>query len=552
MEDVIQKENNNSLTDSIDADLIFQNKKLLSPCIESFKSIILSSSDFIKIKNNIIKNCQEGKINELLIRPITWKIILNIFPCDKISSIKNWVEITKKERLDYINKKYSKENNNSTKKSKEYFGDPLSTKTTENNTNLNNKNNNDWDNFFNNNKLKDIIQRDVDRTFQSNPLFRINFIKQILLNVLFIWSKENFELSYRQGMSDILGMILIALFPFYFPINNENNLDSLNFISDEMIYDPLKFSKSFYLFFHDEKYFECDIFIIFKHLMNNGLISFYQNKFEIQDYKNFELFEKIYTEYNYANLKYDFIYLKCNKIVKEYIKIYDQQLFDSLIKNEIDCTTFLQKWLKCLLCREFSYEDTFCFWDAIFVENYIKENNNFDFLDFLCAAMIINVKNSIIGHNLEESLYILFNYPKIESSIYLLKLAYKIRSFIERKNFEEENKMNIISKSNDDKNQNNNNVNKNNNDNKEEMIDKSENKKRNPFFNLFGKNKDKDKQLIQTDFQKNFSDESFNTKDKKILNKLYEINNKYKKKFDKNDYSDFTFILNILEEKFNK
>jgi hypothetical protein len=84
------------------------------------------------------------------------------------------------------------------------------------------------------------------------------------------------------------------------------------------------------------------------------------------------------------------------------------------------------------------------------------------------------------------------------------------------------------------------------------MIDKSENKKRNPFFNLFGKNKDKDKQLIQTDFQKNFSDESFITKDKKILNKLYEINNKYKKKFDKNDYSDFTFILNILEEKFNK
>ena len=80
--------------------------------------------------------------------------------------------------------------------------------------------------------------------------------------------------------------------------------------------------------------------------MNNGLISFYQNKFEIQDYKNFELFEKIYTEYNYANLKHDFIYLKCNKIVKEYIKKYEQQLFDSLTKIEIDCSTFLQKWLK--------------------------------------------------------------------------------------------------------------------------------------------------------------------------------------------------------------
>ena len=550
MENIIEKDNN-SLSDSIDADLIFENKKLLSPCIESFKLIILSSNDFTITKNNLIKNCQEGKINELLIRPITWKIILNIFPCDKITSIKNWVEITKKERIEYINKKYSKENNNLKKKSKDFSGDPLSNTNIENNTDLKNKNNNDWDNYFNNNKLKDLIQRDVDRTFQRNPLFRINFIKQILLNVLFIWSKENFELSYRQGMSDILGMILIALFPFYFPINNENNLDSLNFISDEMIFDPLKFSKSFYLFFHDEKYFECDIFIIFNHLMKNGLISFYENKFEIQDYKNFELFEKIYTDYNYINLKHDFIYLKCTKIIKDYLKIYDQQLFDSLNKNEVDCTTFLQKWLKCLLCREFSYEDTFTFWDAIFVENYIKNNYNFDFLDFICVAMIENIKNRLMDHNLEDCLHILFNYPKTESPINLLKLAYKIRSFVERKNFEEENQMNIISNSNEDIKQKNNNINI-NKDVKEEMIDKSEGKKRNSFLNFFSKNKDKDKKLVDSDFQKNFSDESFISQDKKILNRLNEINNKYKKKFDKKDYSDFTFILNVLEEKFKK
>ena len=550
MENIIEKDNN-SLSDSIDADLIFENKKLLSPCIESFKLIILSSNDFTITKNNLIKNCQEGKINELLIRPITWKIILNIFPCDKTSSIKNWVEITKKERIEYINKKYSKENNNLKKKSKDFSGDPLSNTNIENNTDLKNKNNNDWDNYFNNNKLKDVIQRDVDRTFQSNPLFKIDFIKKILLDVLFIWSKENLELSYRQGMSDILGMILIALFPFYFPISNDKDLDSLNFLSDEMIFEPLKFCKSFYLFFHDEKYFECDIFIIFNHLMKNGLISFYENKFEIQDYKNFELFEKIYTDYNYINLKHDFIYLKCTKIIKHYLKIYDQQLFDSLNKNEVDCTTFLQKWLKCLLCREFSYEDTFTFWDAIFVENYIKNNYNFDFLDFICVAMIENIKNRLMDHNLEDCLHILFNYPKTESPINLLKLAYKIRSFVERKNFEEENQMNIISNSNEDIKQKNNNINI-NKDVKEEMIDKSEGKKRNSFLNFFSKNKDKDKKLVDSDFQKNFSDESFITKDKKILNRLNEINNKYKKKFDKKDYSDFTFILNVLEEKFKK
>jgi hypothetical protein len=132
-----------------------------------------------------------------------------------------------------------------------------------------------------------------------------------------------------------------------------------------------------------------------------------------------------------------------------------------------------------------------------------------------------------------------------------LKLAYKIRSFVERKNFEEENQMNIISNSNEDIKQKNNNINI-NKDVKEEMIDKSEGKKRNSFLNFFSKNKDKDKKLVDSDFQKNFSDESFISQDKKILNRLNEINNKYKKKFDKKDYSDFTFILNVLEEKFKK
>lgn len=523
-------QDNESLSFSIDANIIFENKKLLSPCVESFKLIILSSKDFTEIQSNLIKNCQEGNIENLLLRPITWKILLNILECNKTTTIKTWIEKTKKDRIDYLKKKYDK---NEKKQYKKFEGDPLS---------INNNNNNNWDLYFNDNKLKEIIQKDVNRTFQNNTLFRIDYIKKILLDILFIWSKENINLSYRQGMSDILGMILLCFFPYYFSTNNNN--DNLNNINDEMIFEPLKYSKSFYLFFHNEKYFECDLFIIFDSIMKEGLINFYKFNNNILDYKKFELFDQIYTDYNYVNLKDDFFYLKCNKIIKEYLKIYDFQLYDFLNKKEIDCVIFLEKWLKCLLCREFSNNETFIFWDAIFAENYIKGNKNFDFLDFICVSMIENIKNNIIDENKECCYSLFFNYPKINSAVDLLKLAYKIRSNIDTKIFEEKNK--FLHESD----------NKNNdyslNINSAEMINQSNyQKNNNKYLDFFGV-EEKEREILETDFQKNFSDETQFSQEQKIINKLNEINNKYKSNFNPNDKLDFNFIIETLKKKFKK
>ena len=46
-------------------------------------------------------------------------------------------------------------------------------------------------------ELKNDIKKDVERTFQDNPLFHEPTIVKLLTNILFVWSKINADISYR-------------------------------------------------------------------------------------------------------------------------------------------------------------------------------------------------------------------------------------------------------------------------------------------------------------------------------------------------------------------
>ena len=46
-----------------------------------------------------------------------------------------------------------------------------------------------WNNYFENNDLKNEIKKDVDRTYSDKEFFSNLKIKGLLSNILFIWSK---------------------------------------------------------------------------------------------------------------------------------------------------------------------------------------------------------------------------------------------------------------------------------------------------------------------------------------------------------------------------
>ena len=57
-------------------------------------------------------------------------------------------------------------------------------------------------------ELREIIKQDIDRTLQDIDFFTKQEIKDNLSNILYLWSKDNSDFSYRQGMNEILAVLV--------------------------------------------------------------------------------------------------------------------------------------------------------------------------------------------------------------------------------------------------------------------------------------------------------------------------------------------------------
>ena len=56
------------------------------------------------------------------------------------------------------------------------------------------------------------IKKDVERTYQELSFFQDQAILKLLSSVLFVWSKFNPEISYKQGMNELLASIVWVYF----------------------------------------------------------------------------------------------------------------------------------------------------------------------------------------------------------------------------------------------------------------------------------------------------------------------------------------------------
>ena len=85
------------------------------------------------------------------------------------------------------------------------------------------------------------------------------------------------------------------------------------------------------------------------------------------------------------------------------------------------------RWLRCILSREFEIKDTLLFWDYIFGGIETKHRTDrrcqgLDYLetdidpliniDYLCTAMIVNIKQDLLESDFSMCLAYLLNYPK--------------------------------------------------------------------------------------------------------------------------------------------
>ena len=284
--------------------------------------------------------------------------------------------------------------------------------------------------------LLSLIKLDVDRTFQDLDLFHDNKVKEILCKILYVFSKDNPNPSYCQGMNEILGTLFYCFLSSFrfnkFTKEEQNENNNGKITNEEMLYSYLV----------DNNYIENDLFIIYSELMSRDMTLLYT--YNEDKYK-----KKNDINYDLKNLKEEDLELSNESdLIKRIKKIFyinlpklDKQYFEFLF-GSIEPNLFLLRWLLCILDREISLKHVLWIWDNIFFYEFIeftfikkdsekeKENgkhiNRLNFLDVVCLSMIMDLKPLVQSGDQSIMLCRFMKFPNEKNIRQIIKEAIKL------------------------------------------------------------------------------------------------------------------------------
>ncbi|XP_003387077.1 PREDICTED: TBC1 domain family member 13-like [Amphimedon queenslandica] len=105
------------------------------------------------------------------------------------------------------------------------------------------------------------------------------------------------------------------------------------------------------------------------------------------------------------------------------LKDRDTEIHKNLIDKEIDPAFFGFRWITLLLSQEFLLPDVIRLWDSLF-----SDSERFDFLIYVCTAMIICIRTDILAADFSVTIKLLQNYP-IDDMQRILQKAQDIKQF---------------------------------------------------------------------------------------------------------------------------
>ncbi|KAK9886778.1 hypothetical protein WA026_018431 [Henosepilachna vigintioctopunctata] len=184
---------------------------------------------------------------------------------------------------------------------------------------------------------------------------------EVVERILFLYAKLNPGQSYVQGMNEIVGPIYHA------------------FASDPDI--------SF------REYAEADCFFCFTNLMS-----------EIRDF-----FIKSLDETDHGINK------MMNRMLNQ-LKVYDLEVWLKLHQLDLKPQYYSFRWITLLLSQEFPLPDVLRIWDSLF-----SDEKRFDFLINVCCAMIIIVRDRLLGGDFPSNIKLLQSFPPMDVQIILSK-----------------------------------------------------------------------------------------------------------------------------------
>ena len=389
---------------------INQAKDYIYKSLDKFKSYYLNFKKEFQID---FEKCKKGNLEDYD-RDFLWFFYLDILPYDQPHS---WKKIITDLRSDYLELKMG-----------------IITKEEDEFIMLNEEKGGDNYNKFEEKlekedyELLDLIKIDLERTYQDIELFRKEKIKRMMTYVLYLYSKKNPLLGYKQGMNDICAVFLYVIYKHY-RLTTSFTKDDYSFL--------------YYIFHSNNDFLENDLYIIYSTFMNKGIGELYlYSQFKGSKLSSTPLEKKILlTKEEIDNFDDSLIKKRIYHIFYRLLKNFDVQFYNEMI-NKTEPELFLFKWFLCFLTREFTINKVIHLWDLIFAYDFIEykflnteynKEYHFRFIDSIALSMIICCKDDLMKLKNEDDskfLDLLMHYPdniKIEQ---ILKEALKIDSNI--------------------------------------------------------------------------------------------------------------------------
>ena len=313
----------------------------------SYNNFLLHYKDGNNSLQKDIKNCKKMEIHSDS-RDFIWFFFLGILP---YKSQLKWSKIITDERSSYMtlkNKLITKD-----------ISDFIDTKKIKDKYSL-------YYNFKNilskeDYSLLDIIKIDVNRTFQKVELFRLDKIQRMLITILYIFSKQNIEIGYRQGMSELCAVFIYVLY--------KEQVLKHAFIKDNETF-------LFYLFHSNNEFLEHDSYLMFNKFMKKGFINFF--KYNDEKYADGYL-SQLTSEQKRLLTKEEIINSNDSEFKKRIFLLYydkfsfiDKNLY-KFMSDKIDPEIFMIKWYLCIFTREFPLNQVVHLWDLILLYQFLEE-----------------------------------------------------------------------------------------------------------------------------------------------------------------------------------
>ena len=383
-------------------------KQDIEQCMSNFRLLVLNNIDDVKkVKANLISSGKMSHSEKEFIRAFSWRIFLGTITVDDKSSLKTWIDETISKRKQ-ARKLIKSLNVNKLK------GDPLGGL----GNNEGKKDTEGWDSFFNQSESIKLINLDVERTMPSEKLFQEPYIREMENTILKLFAKNHKELSYKQGMNEVLSLLIYAIYPYYVKSPISKYTDE---IIDKWVKDPMTNFKEIYHFFHDENELESDLYYMMENLMMKfGLAKF----FEEEDR------DKNITPY---------LVTRAENIITKKLPQQDRQMYTHFKAQNLDHSMVFQRWLKCLFKRELPLKNVCLIWDNLFANEAENPTGELICLDYMVLALILNIKDDLIRRDNNAMYEMLLKYPEILQFNQIINLSEKIKDSFSNNTFEQDN-----------------------------------------------------------------------------------------------------------------